>query len=434
LADDRVRSAIEFFAERVSHDFNNIITPVLAYPDMLLPLLKDERCIRLVRAMQEAAERALEMSQSIGALAGGGSSRVAAECLNISSIVTNAVSAVRQQLQGDGSIVIEDIITPNCKIFMQQEMFVRVLEAILENAIRSVSSTQQAGRIQVVVEHKTISARQGIGGVPIPDGVYNVLSVLDNGLGMSAEDVKYAVEPFVSGFSGVSSCGAGMGLAIAFCSVRRNGAFMEIETQLDAGTCVSVYLPPAKDPVRVSVPTSAAAADLAPRYVEGPPAAIPPTAAPPAAVAAPPVVTETVPACSSPSPSDATRVLVVDDESSIVNLFKMILENFIPGIMVDTAGNGAEGLELFKRNHYPVIVMDLHMPVMDGQSAYFAMEEYCKANEVMMPSVVFCTGYAPHVHLRQAVESERRHMILNKPVQSDVLVQAVMDRLEPGSV
>lgn len=401
---------MEFFAERLAHDFNNIITPILAYPDMLMPLLQDERCVKLVRAMQESAERALGLTQQLAALAGGGAN--AAEPFNMSAITSEAIAAVRQQLAGEVSIVLEDEIEPNCIISMQQEMYVRALEVVLENAIMALNSSLRHGTVKVVVEKRQVVARTGIRGERIPDGTYHVLSVRDSGCGMNEEECRYAVEPFVTGFVRAASCGAGLGLTVAYCGLRRNGAYMELESKPDEGTHVTMYFPLAAEA------TVAASEKSLPRF--RPETQIRPDAALPAQEDC----SEAVSAVPCPG-----RILLVDDEPTIVGLFKMILESFIPGIEVDTAENGAEALKRFKEHHHAVMVMDLHMPVMDGQSTYFAIEDYCREAGILMPSVVFCTGYAPQAHLRQAVEAQSRHMILNKPVQSDVLVRAVRERL-----
>ena len=128
-------------------------------------------------------------------------------------------------------------------------------------------------------------------------------------------------------------------------------------------------------------------------------------------------------------PCDRRRVMIVDDEASIVKLFKMLLEFDLPGKQIDTACNGAEAVEKFAVGHHGVIVMDLHMPVMDGLSAFLSIESSCRARGWQMPSVVFCTGYAPPGPVLKVVEGSTVHCLLQKPVTSDVLVNTVAARL-----
>lgn len=402
MVDNRVRTAIEFFAERIAHDFNNIITPLLAYPDMLLTTVTDEKSVVLIRSMQEAAEHALAVTQQLAALAGGG--QLGAEHFDASSVARAAVAAVRGQLEEVGNIEIREDLADALPVTMPQEAFVRALEALLENAIRAVDSTGTGGIVKISGAQVRVDCLSGVGGERIPEGVYHMLAVEDTGPGIQPEELQYIVEPFVTGALKRAGCGAGLGLSVAYCGLRRNGAYLQLESKGAEGTRAVMYFPVRAQVVAASEPSQPSMTAATPRFAPAP---------------------QEVLTGAQGSP----RVLVVDDERSIVNLFKMILENFIPGVVVDRANNGAEALEMFKNTHYPVLVMDLHMPVMDGQSAFFALEEHCREAQMEMPAVIFCTGYAPQAPLRQAVAAHSRHLLLNKPVQSNLLVRAVRERL-----
>ena len=416
LVDERVRAAIEYFAERIAHDFNNIITPLLAYPDMLVSMVGDAQSVKLIRSMQGSAEHALSVTQQLAALAGGG--QQGPEAFDMCAVARAAVAAVRGQLEAVTPIEIRDRLEEVLPVTMQQEAFVRALEALLENAIRAVDSSGKGGSVTVVAERVRVDCLAGVGGERIPEGVYHMLAVTDTGPGVTPEELQFIIEPFVTGMIRRPGCGAGLGLSVAYCGLRRNGAYLQIESGAVGGTRAAMY-----------IPVMHAGADAASQHPSRQPASAV-TASTTQAISVASICAEEK--CSDEG-GDVQRVLVVDDERSIVNLFKMILENFIPGVVVDRADNGEEALEMFKAKRYPVLVMDLHMPVMDGQSAFFEMESFCRAHGLRMPSVVFCTGYAPQAPLRQAVAEHPRHLMLNKPVKSDLLVKAVRERLEPVS-
>ncbi|MGQ9663563.1 MAG: response regulator [Kiritimatiellia bacterium] len=130
-------------------------------------------------------------------------------------------------------------------------------------------------------------------------------------------------------------------------------------------------------------------------------------------------------ACYSTQP----RVLVVDDENLILRLYSSILEPELPHCEIDSAKNGVEALELFKRHWHSVLVLDLHMPVLDGLRTFNAIEEICRERQRAMPAVIFCTGFAPPGGVRAIIARDRRHCLLTKPVENDVLVAAVKERL-----
>ncbi len=63
------------------------------------------------------------------------------------------------------------------------------------------------------------------------------------------------------------------------------------------------------------------------------------------------------------------RILLAEDNSFNVMVAQNEIEHSMPGVKVDVAANGAEALELVKRNTYDVVLMDVQMPVMDGYQA-----------------------------------------------------------------
>ena len=122
-------------------------------------------------------------------------------------------------------------------------------------------------------------------------------------------------------------------------------------------------------------------------------------------------------------------VLLVDDEGAIRRLFQLILGAALPGCRIDVAADGAEAVRCFTEGHHRVLVMDLHMPVMDGQTAFGKIQELCEAGSLEMPSVVFCTGFAPPDIVTKVVEGSPKHCLLSKPVSGEVLTEAVRSRL-----
>jgi two-component system response regulator YesN len=128
-------------------------------------------------------------------------------------------------------------------------------------------------------------------------------------------------------------------------------------------------------------------------------------------------------------PCDQGRILVVDDERSIRALFQMILAEELPGRRVDIASNGQEALDAFRSLHHAVLLMDLHMPVMDGHKAFCEIERHCRTGNWEMPAFVFCTGFAPPDALLDAIDASVTHCLLCKPVDTRTLVNAVRMRL-----
>lgn len=127
-------------------------------------------------------------------------------------------------------------------------------------------------------------------------------------------------------------------------------------------------------------------------------------------------------------PCDRKRALVVDDEKAITLVFRDSIEHVLPGLAVDSAENGQVALEAFSKGHHAVLIMDLSMPVMDGQRAYQEIEKVCRERNWEMPSVLFCTGYAPPGSLSRIL-NRPMHGLLLKPISGLDVARAVQSRL-----
>lgn len=127
---------------------------------------------------------------------------------------------------------------------------------------------------------------------------------------------------------------------------------------------------------------------------------------------------------------DKTRLLVVEDERTIRELFIQILASQLSSARIDAVVNGAEAVQAFRDIHYGVILMDIYMPVMDGIKAYDEIVSICKKEGMEIPAFVFCTGYEPPRGIIERIGGDMKHCILNKPVRNNDLVNALVSRLE----
>lgn len=127
----------------------------------------------------------------------------------------------------------------------------------------------------------------------------------------------------------------------------------------------------------------------------------------------------------------AKRVLIVEDEPTARQLYRTLLEEEIPGIEIDTAVNGVEAVENCSARSYAVILMDLHMPVMDGIEAFKHIRQKSSFLK-RMPAVIFCTAFAPPDALNEILLLDKgRHALMKKPASVDEMADAVRQRLFP---
>ena len=108
------------------------------------------------------------------------------------------------------------------------------------------------------------------------------------------------------------------------------------------------------------------------------------------------------------------RVLVVDDDRSIVRMMRLTLRT--SGFDVETAHDGAEALQKIVDKHPDVIVLDLQMPVMDGESLLREL----RVRGIDTPVVVVSGA-----HWRYDCHAHGADAYLPKPFPPDVLIKTV---------
>jgi len=123
------------------------------------------------------------------------------------------------------------------------------------------------------------------------------------------------------------------------------------------------------------------------------------------------------------------KILLADDDEGIRRIFRRILNQGVPSARVDEASNGQEALEAYRKERYNIIIMDLRMPVMDGQESFLRIKEYCEGEKIDMPSVIFCTGYSPPGSVQKIVADDPSHALLLKPTTDICILNAVEQRL-----
>lgn len=130
-------------------------------------------------------------------------------------------------------------------------------------------------------------------------------------------------------------------------------------------------------------------------------------------------------------PCSGRRILIADDERSIRDIFLQVLSYGLPNCRVDVAVNGAEAIEAFRQARHSVIIMDIKMPVMDGEQAFGEIAKLCEAENWTMPSVIFCTGFDPSDRIQRIIDNKPAHCLLMKPVTNQQLLDAIRARLPP---
>lgn len=125
-----------------------------------------------------------------------------------------------------------------------------------------------------------------------------------------------------------------------------------------------------------------------------------------------------------PAHDGTQRVLLIDDDELIVDVFKLMLSKRYE---VDCALDGDGGLKLMRDGGpYAVIICDLQLPDMDGQAIYETMMS--EGREKIVQSMLFCTGGTIDARSNAFLERMGPTRVLNKPCRVDELFTAI-DRM-----
>jgi PAS domain S-box-containing protein len=223
------------------------------------------------------------------------------------------------------------------------------------------------------------------------------IGVEDTGIGMTAEQAAKIFQPFVQADSSITRRfgGTGLGLAISHKFAKAMGGDIQVTSEPGVGSLFRISIATG-DLSRVSWIQPGEADDTVYEATDRP-----------------------VQKRWSFSPCD---VLVVDDGLENRDLVRLVLED--EGLRVATASNGVEALELARKVHFDVILMDVEMPVMDGFSAVRRMREL----EIEQP-VVALTAHAMTGIQERCIDAGYSHY-MTKPIDIDALLALMASLLQ----
>jgi DNA-binding response OmpR family regulator len=122
-------------------------------------------------------------------------------------------------------------------------------------------------------------------------------------------------------------------------------------------------------------------------------------------------------ASGRPAPA---RVLVIDDDPALLTTLARILAS--EGFQVDVAADGADGLARARQQPPAVVLLDLHLPVLDGYAFLEAFRSLPACAEV---PVVLMTGSQDTASARRRIQARRVMVLMPKPFDMDTLLATV---------
>ncbi|HUL50364.1 MAG TPA: ATP-binding protein [Gemmatimonadales bacterium] len=228
--------AIGTLAGGVAHDFNNILTVIHSYTELVLDELPAGRLREDLEQVKQAAVRATTLTKQL--LAFSRKQIMQPKVLDLNVVVAGVEKMLRR-------VIGEDIEL----ITIKDPALARVLadpgqvEQILMNlAVNSRDAMPRGGRLSIITANVTVGEHDP-GRIPVmAPGAWTLLTVSDTGTGMDAATQARIFEPFFT--TKEAGKGTGLGLSTVYGIVKQSGGFITVQSELGQGTVFRIYMPP----------------------------------------------------------------------------------------------------------------------------------------------------------------------------------------------
>ena len=372
--------AVGRLASGVAHDFNNMLTAITGYGEMLRNGFKADDPMRDdVDEILGAAQRAATLTKQLLAFS---RQSVLQPRLVVMNEVVRGIYNMLTRIVGS-KIEFRTALDPDLGFVKADPS--QMEQVILNLCVNAKDAMPQGGTLELKTCNVDMDgdASRDVG-IEKP-GKYVMIAVTDSGIGMDAETRVRIFEPFFS--TKPAEKGTGLGLATVYGIVKQSGGDIWVYSELGRGTTFKVFLP------RVDEPLADEASAVANRGA---------------------------------APRGSETILLADDEAPILKVAKRILES--AGYHVLTAADGAKALEVAAAHTGTIdlLVTDMVMPQLGGRQ----VADKLRANRPGL-RVLYLSGYTDTAAARQGL-MEPGAAFLQKPFSTDSLVRRVREVLDSG--
>ena len=365
--------AIGRLAGGVAHDFNNMLTVVMANTLFLLKEMDAQSpFFQELQEIRNAAQRAAALTKQL--LAFSRKQPRQPRSLDLNAVVME-LTPMMQRLLGE-DIYCETALTPELGLVMADP---NQLEQVIMNlVVNARDAMPHGGSLTLATANVELEEAEQRAGAKR----YVMLAISDTGCGMDEETQAHIFEPFYT--TKPTGQGTGLGLATVYGIIKQSDGLIKLESRLGRGTTFKIYLP---------------------LLEKG-------------------SVTEEPPSIQKTTPRGSEFVLLVEDEPAVLRLIRRILEQ--EGYSVLAANSGAAALEKVEQHKGPIhlLVTDVVMPGMSGP-------ELARQLTASRPDlkILYISGYNENAIIHHIVVNPGV-TLLPKPFTPDVLARMVREVLD----
>jgi PAS domain S-box-containing protein len=371
--------AIGTLASGIAHDFNNILQAIIGFAEMVrYDVSENSRAQSNIDQVLQSANRAKEL---VGQILDFSRKKPFTKILAFQPdlIVKEVVKMMRSTIPA--VIQINAHIDANCNpVLADPSQFHQIVVNLFTNAYHSLQNVQ--GSISVTLANKVLTAQDIMGEPDISPGLFSELVISDTGTGMDQKTIERIFEPYFT--TKEVGHGSGIGLAVVHGLVKSSGGMIGVESKIGKGSTFRVFLPAAE--------------------AKGP---------------GPSVENNKI-----TLPTGTERILIVDDEETIVDLNQQNLSRL--GYFIIPHTSSVRALEDFRRHSSEIdlVITDMSMPSMTGTEL---VGELLKIKKDL--PIILCTGFSSMVPEDGARELGVKKIVM-KPIDRTTMAKTVREVLD----
>jgi len=361
----------------VAHDFNNILTVISGYSEMLLSGMKaEDLAYRKVDIIRKAAEQAATLTHQL--LAFSRRQVLQPRVLDLNETI-GGMRTMLSRLIGE-DVVFEALLGEGLGNVMADPG--QIAQVIMNLAINARDAMPGGGKLTIETCNIELDEAYADSHVALVPGSYVCMAVSDTGCGMDAETRKRIFEPFFT--TKEAGKGTGLGLSMVYGIVKQSGGNIWVYSEPGKGTTFKIYLPRISGKVELAGKQAVMAFDS-----RG---------------------TETI--------------LVVEDQSEVRELVCEILKSKGYRVLEASCGEEAQAVSGRHLDTVHLLATDLVMPGMGGKELVESLGGKRPAMKVL-----FMSGYTERATFQASILGKGESFI-QKPFGPEALARKVRETLD----
>jgi PAS domain S-box-containing protein len=368
--------AVGQLAGGIAHDFNNIITAIISYSYLAKNKLKEDDPFNdSIDKILSLTNRAAQITQ--GLLTFSRKQYVESVPVKLNEILRNVEKILVNFIGEDIDLQVN--LTEKDPVIKADRA--RIEQVLLNLSTNARDAMPEGGLLKITTELSEMNdifvKTHGFG----KPGTYALLTVTDTGEGMDAETSQKIFEPFFT--TKEIGRGTGLGLATTYGIITQHNGYIHVYSEPGNGTTFKIYLPEIKTHVEEKTPPEK-------QSIRG----------------------------------KHETILLAEDETSVRDSIKYILEEF--GYQVITARDGKDAVSkyMYNKDVVNLLILDVVMPKMNGKEAY---EEVRKTSPGV--KAIFTSGYTSDIMERKGI-LDNGVTFISKPIQPENLLSKIREVLD----